>query len=67
MPRRGQQLLTLAALLATGATAAVVQQKLFGLTSGLAYYVQVHVGQPLYSASASSASVRFVCCHAIDR
>lgn len=41
------------------AEASVVQQKLFGLSSGLAYYIQVNIGQPLYSAStANTATVR---------
>ncbi|TYZ57990.1 hypothetical protein PybrP1_010614 [[Pythium] brassicae (nom. inval.)] len=61
MARRNRPLLLLLLMaLASRATDAVVQQKLFGLTSGLAYYVQLHVGQPLYSAtSASSATNKF--------
>lgn len=42
----------------TGAEAAVVQQKLFGLSSGLAYFIQVNIGQPLYSASTANTAVR---------
>ncbi|GAB9476848.1 Aspartic protease 8 [Globisporangium polare] len=38
------------------AEASVVQQKLFGLSSGLAYYIQVNIGQPLYSASTANTA-----------
>lgn len=47
--------------LTPAAEAAVVQQKLYGLASGLAYYIQVNIGQPLYSASAA-ATVRPINC-----
>lgn len=64
--RRQQQLLLLALLsmstLAPPASAAatVIQQKLYGLTSGLAYYTQMNIGQPLYSATSPSATVRLM-------
>ena len=34
----------------------ILQQQLWGLPSGLAYYVQVNVGSPLYSSSSRRAS-----------
>ncbi|TMW61957.1 hypothetical protein Poli38472_009450 [Pythium oligandrum] len=35
------------------ASSAVVQQKLYGLPTGLAYYVQVAVGEPVYPSNSS--------------
>ncbi|CAH0493026.1 unnamed protein product [Peronospora farinosa] len=34
----------------------ILQQKLWGLPSGLAYYVQVNIGSPLYSSSSPPSS-----------
>ncbi|GMF34295.1 unnamed protein product [Phytophthora fragariaefolia] len=41
---------------AAGSGDSVLQQKLWGLSSGLAYYVQVNVGSPLYSSSSGSSA-----------
>jgi hypothetical protein len=50
----------LLALAAPASAAGTLQQKLWGLSSGLAYYVEVNIGSELYSsASGSSASDAF--------
>eukprot|EP00644_Phytophthora_capsici_P017460 jgi/Phyca11/554999/estExt2_Genewise1Plus.C_PHYCAscaffold_670052 len=46
-------LLTLRTVQASGD---ILQQKLWGLSSGLAYYVEVNIGEPLYSSSSGSSS-----------
>ncbi|TDH72100.1 hypothetical protein CCR75_001250 [Bremia lactucae] len=38
-------------------TMAVLQQKLYGLPSGLAYYVEINIGSPVYSSSSSPSSI----------
>ncbi|GLD99733.1 hypothetical protein PINS_up008461 [Pythium insidiosum] len=45
-----------AALALHGAAQAVVQQRLYGLPTGLAYYIEVNIGQPLFSASTANSS-----------
>ncbi|KAG6623077.1 Pepsin-like aspartic protease A1 [Phytophthora cinnamomi] len=40
----------------TQASDTILQQKLWGLSSGLAYYVQVNIGSPLYSSSSGSSA-----------
>ncbi|KAL4093249.1 hypothetical protein PRIC1_010683 [Phytophthora ramorum] len=42
--------------LQTAQASDILQQKLWGLSSGLAYYVQVNVGSSLYSSSSGSSS-----------
>ncbi|GMF20540.1 unnamed protein product [Phytophthora lilii] len=54
MMRLSRAVLT-AALLAPVARASVLQQKLWGLSSGLAYYVEVNVGASLYASGSGSA------------
>ncbi|KAJ0401278.1 hypothetical protein ATCC90586_003715 [Pythium insidiosum] len=44
------------ALALLGAAQAVVQQRLFGLPTGLAYYIEMNIGQPLYSSATANSS-----------
>ncbi|KAL3669474.1 hypothetical protein V7S43_005866 [Phytophthora oleae] len=53
VPRIAALLLTLRTVQASGD---ILQQKLWGLSSGLAYYVEVNIGEPLYSSSSGSSS-----------
>ncbi|KAK1930362.1 Beta-secretase [Phytophthora citrophthora] len=53
VPRITALLLTLRTVQASGD---ILQQKLWGLSSGLAYYVEVNIGEPLYSSSSGSSS-----------
>ncbi|POM81759.1 Pepsin-like aspartic protease A1, partial [Phytophthora palmivora] len=43
-------------LLSAQVRGSVLQQELWGLSSGLAYYVEVSIGSPLYSSSSGSSS-----------
>lgn len=45
-----------ALLTQTAQASNVLQQQLWGLSSGLAYYVEVNIGSPLYSLGSSSSS-----------
>ncbi|KAL7994616.1 putative aspartic peptidase A1 family, beta-secretase BACE2, aspartic peptidase domain superfamily [Plasmopara halstedii] len=40
----------------TAQTSSILQQRLWGLSSGLAYYLEVNIGQPVYSSNSSSAN-----------
>ncbi|KAG2907476.1 hypothetical protein PC115_g13941 [Phytophthora cactorum] len=42
--------------LQTAQASDILQQRLWGLSSGLAYYVEVNIGSPLYSSGSSSSS-----------
>ncbi|KAE9290306.1 hypothetical protein PF008_g25648, partial [Phytophthora fragariae] len=48
--------LALGLSLPTAQASDILQQKLWGLSSGLAYYVQVNIGSPLYSSSSGSSA-----------
>ncbi|KAF1329392.1 Aspartic protease 8, partial [Globisporangium splendens] len=41
---------------AATSSSSIMQQKLYGLASGLAYYMQVNIGQPLYATSTASTA-----------
>lgn len=53
---RPASLLALLALYVPATQAEVLQQKLMGLSSGLAYYVEVNIGSSLYSSASGSSS-----------
>ncbi|KAL7681683.1 putative aspartic peptidase A1 family, beta-secretase BACE1, aspartic peptidase domain superfamily [Plasmopara halstedii] len=50
----------------TAQTSSILQQRLWGLSSGLAYYLEVNIGQPVYSSNSSSAN-SFNCYWTRDR